>query len=126
MGNLGRAKVAIVGVAESDIGIAAPGMTPVDLMAQGVDRALSDCGISLRDVDGVFAAATQMNMPVLNLCEYLGIQPRYMDGTHIGGASFEAHVGHAMAAIESGACSVAVVAYGSTQRSAGRSTAAPQ
>ena len=124
--SLRRGSAAIVGVAESDIGQVAAGMTPVDLMAQAVDRALDDCGIPLADVDGVFAAATQYNMPVLNLCEYLGITPRYMDGTHVGGASFESHIAHAQAAIEAGACEVALVAYGSTQRSAGRSNAAPQ
>lgn len=121
-----RGSVAIVGIAESDIGQVAAGMTPVDLMAQAVDRALQDCGLRLSDVDGVFAAATQMNMPVLNLCEYLRIKPCYMDGTHIGGASFLSHVAHAQAAIEAGACRVAVVAYGSTQRTAGRASAAPQ
>jgi len=121
-----RGSAAVIGVAESDLGQVAAGMTPADLMAQAVAAALSDCGISLREVDAVFSAATQMNMPVLNLCEYLGIQPRYMDGTHIGGASFLSHVAHAQAALEAGACRVAVIAYGSTQRTAGRSTAAPQ
>ncbi len=121
-----RGSAAIIGVAESDLGQVAAGMTPADLMAQAVEAALADCGLRLDDVDAVFAAATQMNMPVLNLCEYLGIQPRYMDGTHIGGASFLSHVAHAQAALEAGACKVAVIAYGSTQRTAGRSNAAPQ
>jgi acetyl-CoA acetyltransferase len=125
-GSRHRGSVAIVGVAESDLGSVAEGMTPVDLMGQAVARALEDCGLALGDVDAAFAAATQLNMPVLNLCEYLGIEPRYMDGTHVGGASFLSHVAHAQAAIESGACEVAVIAYGSTQRSAGRSNAAPQ
>src|SRR5207302_515023 len=35
----------------------------------------------------------------------------------IGGASVVAHVGHAVRAIATGACEVAVIAYGSTQRS---------
>jgi acetyl-CoA acetyltransferase len=39
----------------------------------------------------------------------------------IGGSSFMAHVLHAMAAIRQGLCNVAVVVYGSTQRSQGRS-----
>jgi acetyl-CoA acetyltransferase len=121
-----RGSAAIIGVAESDLGEVAAGMAPVDLMAQAVQGALADCGLALSDVDAVFAAATQMNMPVLNLCESLAIQPRYMDGTHVGGASFLSHVAHAQAALEAGACSVAVIAYGSTQRSAGRSNAAPQ
>jgi acetyl-CoA acetyltransferase len=121
-----RGSVAIIGVAESDLGEVAAGLAPVDLMAQAVQGALADCGLALSDVDAVFAAATQMNMPVLNLCESLGIQPRYMDGTHVGGASFLSHVAHAQAALEARACNVAVIAYGSTQRSAGRSNAAPQ
>jgi len=121
-----RGSVAIVGVAESDLGQVADGMTPADLMGQAAARALEDCGLALGDVDAAFAAATQLNMPVLNLCEYLGIEPHYLDGTHIGGASFLSHLAHAQAAIEAGFCEVALIAYGSTQRSAGRSNAAPQ
>jgi acetyl-CoA acetyltransferase len=38
------------------------------------------------------------------------------DSTNIGGASVVAHVGHAVRAIVSGQCEVAVIAYASTQR----------
>jgi acetyl-CoA acetyltransferase len=51
------------------------------------------------------------------LAEYLGIQPRYTDTTNIGGSSFEAHIGHAVAGIEAGLFDVALITYGSTQRS---------
>jgi acetyl-CoA acetyltransferase len=115
-----RASVAIVGVAESDLGQVAPGLTPVDLMAQGIVRALDDCGLTLKDVDGLFGAATQSRMVTLALREYLGIQPRYGDSTYLGGSSFMTHVAHAQAAIEAGLCEVAVITYGSTQRSDGR------
>src|SRR5690606_35521494 len=47
-----------------------------------------------------------------------------LDTTNVGGASFMVHVANALAAIEAGACEVAVIAYGSTQRSVGRSQAA--
>ena len=114
----GRGSVAIVGVAESDLGLVAPGLTPIDLMAQGVARALDDCGLALKDVDGVFAASGQSRAPVMALCEYLRITPRYQDSSNSGGAVFESHVMHAQAAIEAGMCEVAVIAYGSTQRSA--------
>ena len=50
MSNL-RGNVAIVGTAESDLGLVAPDMTPFDLMAQGTMRALDDCGLTLQDVD---------------------------------------------------------------------------
>ena len=116
-----RGSIAIVGTAESDLGAVAPGLSPVDLMAQATHRALADCGLQLSDVDGVFAAAGQLRVPTLTFCQYMGIHPRYSDSTVIGGSSFMAHVLHAMAAIRQGLCSVAVVVYGSTQRSQGRS-----
>src|SRR4051794_33011128 len=115
---------AIVGVAESDLGVVAPGMTPADLMAQASLRALEDCGLTTADVDGLFGAASQMPMPALNLGAYLGIEARHLDTTNIGGSSFEAHVNHARLAIEAGACDVALIASGSTQRWVGRAQAA--
>src|SRR5690606_18838132 len=121
-----RGSVAVVGAAESDLGRVADHMTPVDLMAQGVSRALAECGLTLSDVDGVFATTSQLRMGPLALAEYLGIKPRYFDGTNIGGSSFLSHLAHAHAALDAGLCSVAVIAYGSTQRSVSRAAAAPR
>lgn len=118
--------VAIAGVAESDLGQVAPGLTPVDLMAQASQRALAECGLTTADVDGLFAATSQLPMATLNLGEYLGIEPRYSDSTQVGGSSFIAHIQHAAAAIGAGLCEVALIAYGSTQRSVGRSSASVQ
>jgi acetyl-CoA acetyltransferase len=123
MGGLKRASAAIVGVAESDLGHVADGLSVIDLMGQGVQRALDDCGLRLKDIDGVFSATTQSRLSVLALCEYLGIDPPFLGSTIVGGSSFEYHVAHAMGAIEQGLCTVAVVAYGSTQRSVGRKQA---
>lgn len=120
-----RGGTAIVGVAESDLGKVAEGVTPQDLMAQGIQRALDDAGLTLSDVDGLFLAASQLRMPTISMCEYLGIAPRYMDSSYTGGASFEALAAHAALALEAGACDVAVIAYGSTQRSE-RGKFAPQ
>jgi len=114
---LQRGGVAIVGAAESDLGEVAPGMTPVDLMAQATCRALADCGLTLADVDGVFASGVQTRMASVALTEYLRLKPRYQDSSFNGGSVFETMVGHAAAAIQLGLCSVAVIAYGSTQRS---------
>ena len=121
---LKRGACAIVGVAESDLGEVAAGLSAIDLMAQATHRALQDCGLTLRDVDGVFATTSQSRMPTLALCEYLGIKPRYHDGTNIGGSSFMSMVAHAQAAIQSGLCEVALITYGSTQRSMGRANVA--
>jgi acetyl-CoA acetyltransferase len=118
--------VAVVGVAESDLGQVAPGTTPTDLMAQATRRALADCGLALSDVDAVLCAHTQSRMSALQLCEYLRIRPKYFDSTQIGGSSFVSHLAHAQAAIEHGLCEVALIAYGSTQRSVSRAAAAPR
>ncbi|RZS86668.1 acetyl-CoA acetyltransferase [Pigmentiphaga kullae] len=126
MSALQRGSIAIVGAAESDLGKVAEGMSPADLMAQATVRALADCGLKLGDIDGLFGAASQMRNPTLQLREYLGIRPRYQDGTHIGGTSFQSHLIRAQAAIEAGLCNVALIAYGSTQRSVGRAQASPR
>ena len=118
-----RGGAAIVGVAESDLGQVAEGLSVFDLMAQGVGRALDDCGLKLKDVDGLFSATTQSRLSVLGLAEYLGINPPFLGSTIVGGSSFEYHVAHAMGAIALGLCNVAVIAYGSTQRSVGRKQA---
>jgi acetyl-CoA acetyltransferase len=120
MNGLRRGSAAIVGVAESDIGAVAAGMSPLDLMAQGIQRALADCGLRKRDVDGVFCATTQARTSAMSLCEYLNLPSAYTDSTIVGGSSFEVHVAHAQAALAAGLCNVAVIAYGSTQRTVGR------
>jgi acetyl-CoA acetyltransferase len=53
----------------------------------------------------------------VTLGEYLGIFPRFADTTNIGGSAFEAHVAHAAMAIEAGYCDVALIVYGSMQKS---------
>jgi len=121
-----RGSVAVVGVAESDLGQVAPDTSPLDLMAQGTFRALDDCGLKLSDIDGVFCAATQVRMGPMALSEYLGIKPKVFDGTQIGGSSFMCHVAHAQTAIEHGLCEAALIAYGSTQRSVSRAAASPR
>jgi acetyl-CoA acetyltransferase len=120
MDGLQRGSAAIVGIAESDLGAVAKEMSPIDLMAQGIQRALTDCGLHLRDVDGLICATTQSRTSGLALSEYLSISPAYIDTTILGGSSFMFHVAHAQAALQLGLCKVAVIAYGSTQRTVGR------
>ena len=120
MDGLRRGSAAIIGVAESDLGAVAQDMSPIDLMAQGIHRALADCGLKPRDVDGLLCATAQSRTSGLNLAEYLGISPAFIDTTILGGSSFMFHVAHAQAALQLGLCKVAVIAYGSTQRTIGR------
>ncbi len=123
---LQRGSVAVVGAEESDLGQVAQGTHPMDLMAQATMRALEDCGLTLKDVDGLFVGATQVRMGPMAFAEYLRIKPKYFDGTVIGGSSFMTHVAHAHAALQLGLCNVAVIAYGSTQRSVSRAAASPR
>ena len=111
-----RGTSAIVGAAQLDT-FRTDGKSPVGLMAVAVNRALADAGLTLAEVDGLFTASAYYAFPTLTLAEYLGIHPRHMDSTALGGCSFIAQLGHAAAAIQAGLCEVAVIAYGSTQRS---------
>jgi acetyl-CoA acetyltransferase len=112
-----RGRAAVVGVAESDLGEVGPGLTPLDLMGQATLRALDDAGLKKEDVDGLFSASAYYFMPTLSVGEYLGIRPRYSDATNLGGSSFVSHLFHAASAIDAGLCEVALIVYGSTQRS---------
>lgn len=115
----------IVGVADAALrdGMLAQPMTPLQVQAKVAAAAVADAKLSLRDVDGLLTAGQWGvpgvgQLPTISVGEYLGIVPRFCDGTNIGGAAFESHVGHATMAIERGMCEVALITYGSTQKSA--------
>ena len=107
---------AIAGVAESRLGVV-PDSTVMTLQAEAMVAALAEAGLEKSDVDAIFSSGNWGRLPQLQAAEYLGIRPRYSDNTSVGGASFEFHLGHAAAAIQAGLCQVAVILYGSTQRS---------
>lgn len=115
---------AIVGVAEYPLvnGRVPEGTTPLQVQAQVAMAAVEQAGIRLGEVDGLLCAGAWSLLSAgqhitLTLGEYLGLQPRFVDSTNIGGASFEAHLAHACMAVEAGYCDVALITYGSTQRS---------
>ncbi len=114
-----RGSAAIVGVAESDLGEVGPGISSLDLIGQATVRALDDAGLTKADVDGIFTHSAFFGLPAVTTAEYLGIRPRHLDGTATGGSSFVGHLWHAAAAIANGQCEVALVTYGSNQRSLG-------
>jgi acetyl-CoA acetyltransferase len=98
------------------LGVVAP-KTSLQLQAEAAREALAEAGLTTADVDAVFTAGREEYLPSVQIAEYLGITPRFSDTTNIGGASFLAHLGHAVAAIRDGQCEVALITYGSTQRS---------
>ena len=113
-----RGAAAIVGVATAGTGEAS-GRSSIELLGEAAIAALGDAGVGLSEVDGVFAATGVHGVPVLSVAEYLGLRPRYLEGTNVGGSSFEVHLLQAAAALQTGLCDVALIAYGSNQRTAG-------
>lgn len=112
-----RGTTAIVGVAESDLGEVGPDLSSLDLVGQATIRALDDAGLNIREIDGLFTHSAFLHMPPVAVAEYLGIRPRFTDSTASGGSSFVSYLRHATAAINAGMCEVALIVYGSTQRS---------
>ncbi|QGZ31112.1 thiolase [Stutzerimonas stutzeri] len=113
-----RGKTAIVGIGSAGIG-AAPGFSAIELLGQASLAAIADAGLSLGDIDGIFAATSSHAFPTLSVAEYLGIRPSFFDGTNVGGSSFEMHLLQATLALEAGLCNAALICYGSNQRTAG-------
>jgi acetyl-CoA acetyltransferase len=104
-----RGSVAIVGVAESDELGRLPHKSSLQLHMEATANALADAGLKKSDVDAVFTSGRNM---ANDLPEYLGIHPRFVGGTQVGGCSFILHVEHAMAAIHAGLCEVALITHG--------------
>jgi acetyl-CoA acetyltransferase len=102
-------------VAESDLGYT-PNTTFLQLIAQATNRALDDSGLTINDIDGFFSAGW-LTMESMMVAEYLGIKPAYSDSTMPGGAAFEFHVQHAVAAISAGLCETALICYADTRLS---------
>ena len=98
----------------------APDKSHFQIAAESIRGALDDCGLTIKDVDGLAIAGTGMGaMGIIGFCDYMNLNPNYVDSTQIGGSSFVAHTAHAAAAIAAGLCEVCVVAFGSTVASRG-------
>jgi acetyl-CoA acetyltransferase len=106
-------KIAIVGAAESDQIGRVPDKPALMLHAEAARNALAEAGLTKNDVDGLLTAGVS----TLELGEYLGIEPRFTDGTSVGGSSFVIHLAHAALAIASGYCNVALITHGESGRS---------
>jgi acetyl-CoA acetyltransferase len=106
--------VIIAGAAETDQVGKLPGHSTLQLHLEGALNALADAGLSTRDIDGI---ATVSAPGPVQVAHSLGIQPRWMDGTGVGGTSFLLHVRHAAAAIQAGHASTVLITHGESGRS---------
>src|SRR5690606_19990311 len=123
-----RGKAAIVGVGTYGLG-EAPGESAIELMAKAAHIALADAGLTIRDVDGLFCNSVFSTHPSLTAAEYLGVNVQFSESSPLGGAAFVNYAVTATAALDAGLCNVALICYGSNQRTAhgrlfGRSQAA--
>lgn len=105
---------AIVGVGLSDLP-RTDHASPFLLCHQAASRALADAGLGFGDVDGLMSTGTGA-LPPIELAEYLGLRPTWMDSTSVGGSVWEVYVEHAAAAIAAGLADVVLCVYGSTTR----------
>ncbi|MGG7573216.1 thiolase C-terminal domain-containing protein [Streptomyces sirii] len=113
-GPSGQRKVAIAGVALSDCG-RVDEATPYALHAQAARRALADSGLDRSVIDG-FASAGLGTLAPIEVAEYLGLRPTWVDSTSVGGATWEVLAAHAADAIAAGQARAVLLVYGSTAR----------
>ena len=106
-----RYKAAIVGASETTELGSIPDKTAFQLHVDASVNAINDCGIDKNEIDGI---ATTMSPAAL--AHYLGIVPKWIDNTQVGGTSFLVHVRHAAAAIASGLCETVLVAMAESGR----------
>ena len=114
--------VAIVGAAETtELGVI-PNLSELQLHADAALNAFADTGLNAREIDGFATAGFRPT----EVAQYLGLRPRWVDGTSVGGCSFMVHVRHAVAAIQAGHCSTVLITHGESGRSrVGKSGFAP-
>ncbi|MCS3806591.1 acetyl-CoA acetyltransferase [Chromobacterium alkanivorans] len=112
-----RGAVAIVGVGQAGLG-EAHGRSEMEILAEAAGIAIADAGLTLGEIDGLTTASVNASMWGLPVAEYLGIRPRFLDSTMLGGSSFVAHMLPAALALQAGVCDAVLVCYGSTQRTA--------
>ena len=106
---------AIVGAALSDVG-RTDDRSVFELHWQAASRAVADAGLTKDDIDGFMSVGTGVLQPV-EVAEYLGLRPTWMDSTGVGGSTWEVFLEHAVAAITAKQADVVLIVYGSTARS---------
>jgi len=103
----------IVGASETtEIGTV-PTMSNLDLNVDAACNALADAGIDASEVDGIASAGSNP----IDVAKALGIAPRYVDSTMVGGCSPLVQVRHALAAIETGRATTVLITHGESGRS---------
>lgn len=106
--------MAIVGAALSDCG-RVDHKTPYELHLQATSRAVNDAGLDRGDIEG-FMSTGLGTLPPIEVADYMGFKPGWVDSTGVGGSTWEFMLEHAYAAIAMGLVDVVALTYGSTAR----------
>ena len=112
-----RREAAIVGIHEYPLRVVGPGTSALQIKAASAIKALEDAGLSANDIDAVYDTGTHQGIGGLGISEYLGLKPKVIDNTAVGGTSYEFQANHAAKMIAAGKCEVALLTYGSTAHS---------
>lgn len=114
-----RARVAIVGAADTDVGVV-PGRTPAELCVEAALAALRDAGLDKSQVDGL-VTCNAMAQPMLYhaeaMAEYLQIFPRYCISVGAGGGTTFSILHHAASAIVTGMADTVLIVMADSLRS---------
>ena len=114
-----RGDFALIGMAESDVGIV-PNKSPRELCVQVTLDAIKDAGLTLADVDGLItcnAFAEPIMYHAEAVAEYIGWQPRHCVTVNTGGGTTFMALNMAAAAIQAGMADTIVVAMADSLRS---------
>lgn len=117
MNGFPRGKAAIVGSATYGMG-EAPGLSSMDIAVNASIGALGQAGMTPADVDALYICLPDNMLSGLGFAEYLGLRPKITENNRTGGSAFLTHLASACLALDAGLCDVALIAYGSNQRSA--------
>lgn len=109
-----RGKVAVIGIGLSSVG-SVPGQSPLALTATAAKRALADCGLNRKDIDGVLsssAMASPFHRFSVAFSEYFGLAPTFSNTLQVSGATAATMFNIAAAAIHGGLAETVLVAAG--------------
>ena len=116
---LENGRTAIVGIGQTEFSKDS-GRSELQLASEAVKAALTDAGLTPRDVDGLVTMTVDIN-DELSLMRSVGIgEVRWTSRTPFGGGGSKAMLQHAVAAVASGAADVVVCYRAFNERSATR------
>jgi acetyl-CoA acetyltransferase len=114
-----RGKVAIVGAADTEVGIIAD-MGATQLCVDAARRVLDDAGITKDQIDGLITC-NSMAEPYMyhaeTIAEYMQIFPHYCMAIGAGGSSTFSVMHHAASAIVTGVCDTVLISMADSLRS---------